>query len=276
MLHPRRRRWVVLATAIATGMVVAAPPASAAPPANDRLRHAIVIPSIPYTNEQSTVGAGSDGPRFCSNNGSVFYSFTPTETRRLQADTVGSDYDTVLGVFTGGFSDAVGIACNDDRYGLQSAVRFRAEAGTTYHFIIGFCCGNGADHDENGNLVFTLDRAMKDAPLQGDVTVDPEGTVSIDGSAGVSGSATCNVRSQVGIFGALRQAQGDVTVRGSVSLRLVCDPSAPTPWSVTVEPRDGGTFMPGSARLRYSESLDSYNSSTFTRGLLAHVTLTEA
>ena len=43
---------------------------------------------------------------------------------------------------TGGRSDAVEVACNDDRFGLQSAVRFKAEAGVTY-VVHAACAGHG-------------------------------------------------------------------------------------------------------------------------------------
>jgi len=274
--HRWRRRIVSGMAALATLSLVA-PPASAAPPPNDKLRHAIEIPAIPYLNEQSTLEAGSDGPRFCSNNGSVFYRFTATETRRLQADTLGSDYDTVLGVFTGGRFDAAEVACNDDRYGLDSAVRFRAEAGQTYSFMVGYCCGNGGDDvDQNGNLVFTLDRARKDAPLSVDVTVDADATLHADGTIDVTGSASCTARSGIAIDGALRQHQGDVSVRGGFFTTIACDPSGPTEWTATVTPRSGQTFGPDDAKVRYSVSADSWDRSLFIRGLASTVTVGEA
>ena len=42
----------------------------------------------------------ADGPRFCSNERSVFYAFTPAEDVYVQVDTLGSDYDTVLAIYT--------------------------------------------------------------------------------------------------------------------------------------------------------------------------------
>jgi hypothetical protein len=278
MVHARRRARVALSFIVALACVaLVAPPALAEAPANDKLRHAIEISSIPYTNQQSTVGAESDGPRFCSNNGSVFYTYTATETRRLQADTLGSDYDTVLGVFTGGRFDAVQVACNDDRFGLDSGVRFRAEAGETYSFIIGYCCGDGGDDvDQNGNLVFTLDRARKEAELSVEVTVDEDTTLNGDGSLTVTGTVTCTARSNTQIDGAVRQSQGDVSVRGGLFASVGCDDSSPVPWEGVVVPRSDGTFVAGDARIRYSFFAASWNTSLLIRDRVALVSVTEA
>lgn len=272
--HPYRRVASVLG-ALAM-LVLAAPPASADAPANDKLRNAIEIPSIPYTNEQSTLEAVSDGPRFCSNNGSVFYTYTATETRRLQADTIGSDYDTVLGVFTGGRFDAVEIACNDDRFGLDSGVRFRAEAGTTYTFMIGSCCGNGDDEPRLGNLVFTLARATQPEPLTVDVTIDPAGTIRFNGRVEITGTVECSTRAGFSLFGGLRQAQGDVVVRGFGDADVGCDDSGPIPWSMIVRPREDGTFVPGDARLTYAYFAESWDSGISVRNRTATITLTES
>ncbi len=277
MKQAHRRRLAALGLTVLTVFAFAVPPAFAAAPANDRLRNAIEIASIPYTNTQSTLEAVSDGPHFCSNNGSVFYSYTAAETRRLQADTIGSDYDTVLGVFTGGLGDFTPIACNDDRFGLQSAVRFVAEAGKTYHFMIGFCCGNGSDDtDRGGTLVFNLDRARKGADLDVDFQVDPEATVAADGSAVVSGTVDCTADSQVSISGTLRQLQGDVTVRGRDFDSFGCDPSSTIEWSLTIVPRGDASFIAGTATFVYDLVAESWDQFLFVRNRHASVDLVSA
>jgi hypothetical protein len=267
----RRRLAVIVISVLAVGVL--APPAHADPPANDRLRNAIEIPSIPYTNTQDTTDAQSDGPHFCSNNGSVFYSFTATETRRLQADTIGSEYDTVLGVFTGELNAFEPVACNDDRFGLDSAVRFRAEAGTTYNLMIGFCCGNGADFSDGGTLVLNLDRARRDADLQVQLQVDDGAALNPDGSAVVSGTADCTARAALEVFGTLRQRQGDVIVRGTEGGSFICDPSATTEWELTIEPRRDAMYVGGEATFRHGFFADSWNQSIFVRNRIATVEL---
>jgi hypothetical protein len=269
----RSHRWAASALAALALLAIVAPPASAEAPANDKLRNAIEIPSIPYTNEQSTVDAVSDGPRFCSNNGSVFYRYTATETRRLQADTIGSDYDTVLGVFTGGRFDAVEVACNDDRFGLDSGVRFRAEAGQTYTFMIGSCCGNGDDDPFTRNLVFSLARTTPPEPLTVDVTIDPNGTVRFNGRAELSGTVECSTRSGVEIGGLLRQVQGDFAVRGFGDVEVACDDTGPIPWTLIIRAQDDATFVPGDARFSYSYFAESWDTSLSVRDRVATISL---
>src|ERR1700752_437852 len=133
-------------------------PAFAAPPANDSFNSAIAIGSLPFTTTQDTSEAtvAGDDPTECHNNGSTWYAFTPGTDMLILADTVGSDYDTTLAVYTGtqGALTLVPGACNDDFHGLQSQVEFNATSGTTYYFLLGFCCGTGSNG--GGNLVFSV------------------------------------------------------------------------------------------------------------------------
>jgi len=130
----------------------------AAPPANDDFDSAVVILELPFTDNLDTTEAtwAEDDPGDCTSNGSVWYAFTPGTNMRIEANTYGSDYDTVLSVYTGsrGALSIVPGACNDDFDGLQSRVRFDAIGGTTYYFLIGFCCGTGGNG--GGNLVFSV------------------------------------------------------------------------------------------------------------------------
>jgi PKD repeat protein len=140
---------------VAAGLFDSPPPT---PPSNDDFDSAIAFSELPYSNAQDTSSAtwASDDPTNCTNNGSVWYEYTPTSDLYLDADTFGSGFDTVLSAYTGtrGALEMVPGACNDDWNSLQSRVRFRATAGTTYYFLIGYCCGNGGDG--GGNLVFNV------------------------------------------------------------------------------------------------------------------------
>jgi len=62
---------------------------------------------------------------------------------RLEADTFGSNYDTVLSAWTGTQGALNLVACNDDFGGAQSKITFAATAGTTYYFLAAQCCGGG-------------------------------------------------------------------------------------------------------------------------------------
>jgi hypothetical protein len=83
---------------------------------------------------------------------SIWYRFTAPSNGTLTANTFGSNYDTILAVYTGAcgsFSPVAG-ACNDDTNGSQSRVSFQATAGTTYFFMVTAYSSNG------GSLVFQL------------------------------------------------------------------------------------------------------------------------
>jgi hypothetical protein len=147
---------VTLATVLAA--LISPAIAQAASPSNDDFDAAVAIDALPFHTTQATVDATSaaDDPISCTNNGSVWFSFTPTTNQTISADTFGSGYDTVLSAYTGsrGSLGLVPGACNDDSAGAQSRIVFPAVAGTTYHFMVGFCCGNGGTG--GGNLTFSV------------------------------------------------------------------------------------------------------------------------
>ena len=117
--------------------------ALAQPPSNDSRAGAVLVTSVPFSYAEDTSEATASGPKFCWNNGSVFFKLHATADQDLQVDTFGSDYDTVLAVFTNTAGVIDQIGCSDDAADFTSAVRFHAAAGTTYVFMVGFCCGNG-------------------------------------------------------------------------------------------------------------------------------------
>jgi hypothetical protein len=132
--------------------------ALAQPPANDDFDAAVVVGDLPFGTSISTADttAATDDPTSCTNNGSVWFSFSPDRDMIVQANTFGSGYDTVLSAYTGsrGALTIVPGACNDDFGSLQSRVSFAATAGTTYYFLIGRCCGTGGSG--GGSLNFSV------------------------------------------------------------------------------------------------------------------------
>ena len=80
--------------------------ALADPPANDDISSATLVSILPFIDSNDTVqatAAGDDPIPTChaSREASVWYSYTPTENQHVRATTTGSDYATVLAVFTG-------------------------------------------------------------------------------------------------------------------------------------------------------------------------------
>ncbi|MCW5851904.1 MAG: hypothetical protein KIT87_17660 [Anaerolineae bacterium] len=115
------------------------------PPPNDECATAAVIPAggpWPYGVEQDTRGAtsGSSDTVACGgslNSHTVWYRWTAPATGRLDVETCGSDYDTVLTVWRGECGSTDGVACNDDACGYDSQVNVNVEAGQVYLIRVG-------------------------------------------------------------------------------------------------------------------------------------------
>lgn len=252
MRRPTVRLLSVVALVLAA-VIVPASTAFAAAPANDEESAATEITALPFTETTDTTEATASGPGFCSNSSSVFYRFTPDADVRIQFDTIGSDYDTTLAIYT---RDADGKIvrdsrkCNDDRFDLDSGLRLRARAGVTYFFQVGECCGNGGD-GPGGLLVVTVTE-VSDEPLEFTLSVTDPGTFDpATGIATLSGTVTCNQRSVVGTEGVLRQLRdGMFVARGYFWVYAVCTPETPTAWSREVDTETGIAFGAGSALAR--------------------------
>jgi len=126
------------------------------PPANDDFANAVVLSGSTITrtgdaNLAATLEAGEDSSVAGSLGGaSVWYRWTPAASGPVTIDTETSDFDTLLGVYTGGSVGALSsVATNDDRSGgicnVTSAVTFAAVAGTPYRIRVdGFGGSTGA------------------------------------------------------------------------------------------------------------------------------------
>jgi hypothetical protein len=233
-------------------VIVPASAAFAAAPANDAESAATEITQVPFSETIDTTDATASGPRFCSNNASVFYRFTPASDVRIQVDTIGSDYDTLLAIYTRNAAGTVvkgSRKCNDDRFDLDSGLRLQAKAGVTYFFQVASCCGNGGDG--GGQLALSVTE-VTDEPLEFTLDVTDPGTVDpATGIATISGTVTCNQRSVVGFEGVLRQLRNGMFVaRGYVSAYTVCTPGATPTWTSEVDTDTGIAFGAGSALFR--------------------------
>lgn len=135
-------------------------------PSNDDIATPIVITSLPYTNTQDTTDATSLGdPVTCGYSlgdaHSVWYRIMPSLSGTLLAGTLGSDYDTVLSVFTGAPGSLTLLACNDDWGGVrQSSVKFTVTAVTTYYLEVA-----SYDSYAAGSLALTVSQLVPRAYL---------------------------------------------------------------------------------------------------------------
>jgi hypothetical protein len=117
--------------------------AASAQPGNDDFEAATPVGAIPFEEVVDVTDATvqADEPDFvCAPMGNtVWYGLTLEEAMDVTVDTAGSDYDTVMAVYTGSdFFDFEVIDCVDDTIaGLQAAVTFGAEAGVTYWVQVG-------------------------------------------------------------------------------------------------------------------------------------------
>ncbi|HSJ87916.1 MAG TPA: matrixin family metalloprotease [Anaerolineales bacterium] len=148
------------------------PALTAAAPVNDNFANASskTVGSIPYSDTIDTSGAteelndpqvniSCDGRLLNKGKKSVWYKYTAGSTLQISLDTIGSDYDTYIAVWTGNSLTNLNIVgCDDDRDAdLQSQLVYTAVAGTTYYIeIAGYAGVQGTSSQLNpgGPLVF--------------------------------------------------------------------------------------------------------------------------
>jgi hypothetical protein len=112
------------------------------PPPNDNFADAKALrgalPIHAYASSDDASGEpGEPGHSGGGGSASVWYRWTATLSGRVTIETCGSDFDTVMGVYTGAAVDALTeIAVNDQACRNQSRVRFDARVGQTYTIAV--------------------------------------------------------------------------------------------------------------------------------------------
>lgn len=114
---------------------------SSANPVNDNFGSSLTLVGNSVqaigSNARATKEVGE--PNHAGNVGgtSVWWSWTASTTGSVTIDTVGSNFNTLLGVYQGAVVGSLtAIASNDDAVGTQSRVSFNATAGQTYRIAI--------------------------------------------------------------------------------------------------------------------------------------------
>ena len=147
----------------------------------------------------TTLGATNDGTASCGSSDfspDVWFRWVAPSSGAISMDTFGSGFDTVLSVRTACPPTGFETRCNDDAFGLQSAVSFFASAGATYWIrISGF---NGA----SGSFEFHLGSG---GAISGTVTRTSDGT-AVD-------TGTVEARSSTFFL-----SQGDLQADGTYTL----------------------------------------------------------
>lgn len=125
--------------AIAAVGLLAVP--AVAQPVNDAFVDAVPVTTVPSFDSvdvtDATVEPGEPDQDCAPVGNTVWYGLTLADATEVAIDTAGSDYDTVVGVYTGtDVGDLDLVVCNDDvaaaGFSLQARVVFAAEAATTY------------------------------------------------------------------------------------------------------------------------------------------------
>ncbi len=145
------------------------------PPSNDNCVDAATIPSANTAIQWSSdlINARAATTEACQNNEScglnnvrsIWWEFTPPRDGRMNLNTVGSNYDTVLSAFSTCAriigSNCVGtsqLACNDDDGAVPTSrlTNFIVNGGTTYRFKVS-AYNNGDAGDGQLNIQWIAD-----------------------------------------------------------------------------------------------------------------------
>jgi hypothetical protein len=232
-------RFVLFSLVLTVVTTVPSLPVLAAP-ANDEFESATPVTALPFedeTNTRDATTAVDDPPPPCGSGNparSVWYAFTATEDARIQADTRGSNYDTILSVWTGARGSLQNEACNDDAIGVTSAAFFDVSAGQTYYLMVSSYSGPG------GSLRLAVGPAPEDLALQASVE-DKAWVNAISGQATVTGEVTCTEPADVVVQLVLTQRRDEGVRRGFGSTQLHCEGTER--WLLQV----GGSFRKGDA-----------------------------
>ena len=141
----------------------------------------------------------------------------PSVTGRVQVDTIGSDYDTILTVFRMTNNGPEVIRCSDDDVSWWGAARFKATAGVEYFLMPGR--RRGSDRRGGGELVLNVTEVTTQDPFEASVTVEG-GTVDPDtGIVTLAGTVTCNHVSWLLADGELRQLRSERSLVGAGLVR---------------------------------------------------------
>jgi len=181
-------------------------------PANDTFANALVVTGTSFsaigTNVHATKQSGE--PAVAGNAGgkSVWWSWTAPSSGSVSLATVGSSFDTLLGVYTGAsVSGLTLLASNDDAGGVvTSAVTFNAVAGTTYRFAVdGY---NAASGSISLGLTMTTAAAVASSPMKGEGSLQhdrgtvgsPSGCPKSEAFAALAQTASSGTRPQARPF----------------------------------------------------------------------------
>lgn len=141
MLRPLGPRRVLVLALLGLATALLSGPAIAAPPTNDAFDGAVELTgrsaTASSTNKDATKEVGEPDHAGEPGGASVWYRWTAPADGRTTVSTCGSQFDTLLAVYTGNSVSALDeVASNDDSCGLESSISFLAQRDTTYRIAI--------------------------------------------------------------------------------------------------------------------------------------------
>jgi hypothetical protein len=119
----------------------------------DRIPITLALPTVTGSNPGATKEAGEPNHGNNAGGASVWWTWVANASGAININTIGSSFDTTLGVYTGSAVNGLTLVANDDDYGGHntSLVFINAVAGTAYQIAVdGY--GGGT-----GNIVLTVD-----------------------------------------------------------------------------------------------------------------------
>jgi hypothetical protein len=157
------QRTLGLATSVVlVAVMAAAAPVAASPPSNDDFENATDVmlgTSVQQNTTDATVQLGEPTTDCLTTSGhTVWFRYFAPQNEGVHADTVGSNYDTILTVYQGTQLNNISLVdCNDDgTVGTTSSLDFNVIEGNTYYIQLA-----GYDTD-SGNLTFSFVLASTD------------------------------------------------------------------------------------------------------------------
>ena len=138
---------------------------------NDAFAQAATIPALPVTITASNTAATkeADEPDHAGNMGghSLWWEYTADSNRLVTVDLEGSDFDTLLAVYTGSsLSNLTLLVANDDSGfdSLTSRATFMAASGTSYFIVVDGYAGPDRIGDR-GNIKMNVEEFMNAPPI---------------------------------------------------------------------------------------------------------------
>jgi uncharacterized repeat protein (TIGR01451 family) len=150
--------------------------------------------SVTATNLNATKEAGE--PNHAGNSGgrSVWWSWTPSVTGMATIDTHGSNFNTLLAVYTGAAPNSLSVVAandNDGSSGNTSSVSFPAQAGTSYQIAVDGSNGSTGLVKLNWSLAQQADLSLAmsgpSTPVSTDETVSYDLVIANNGPSPATG-----------------------------------------------------------------------------------------